>query len=70
MHYLMPEELSRQFDDVWSKLLPEKVCELVVRIETARVLAPNPLVRHGIAYADKNDQVHIVSPKYLQFALQ
>ena len=24
----MPEELSRQFDDVLLKLLPEKVCEL------------------------------------------
>ena len=69
-HLYMLEELSRHFDDVLSKLSPEKVCELVVKIETTRVLPPNPLITHGIAYADKNDQVHIVSPKYLQFALQ
>ena len=40
-HYLMPEELSRQFDDVLLKLLPEKVCEVVIKIETTRVLPPN-----------------------------
>lgn len=42
-HYLMPEELSCQFDDVLLKLTPEKVCELIVRIETTRMIYPNPL---------------------------
>ena len=68
-HSFMLEELSTQLDNVLSKLSPEEVCELIVKTETNRVLPPNPLVKHGIAYVDQNDQVHITSPKYLQYAL-
>lgn len=68
-HNLMLEELSAQFDEVLLKLSPEKVCELIVKIETTGVLPPNPLVKHGIAYVDHNNQVHIASPMYLQYAL-
>ena len=68
-HNLMLDELSAQFDDVVSKLSRKEVCELVVKIETTKVLPPNPLIRYGIAYVDHNNQVRIASPKYLQYAL-
>ena len=48
---MLEEITSAQFDNVVSKLAPEKVCELVVEIETIGVLPPNPLVgKHERAF--------------------
>ena len=68
-HNLMQHELSCQLDDVLQDLSPERVCELVVRLETMRVSPPNPLIKYGIAYVDQNNQVRIASPQYLDYAL-
>ena len=68
-HRLLLEELSTQFDDVLLRFSPEKVCQLVIEIETTKVLPPNPLITHGIAYVDHYNQVRIASLKYLQFVL-
>ena len=66
---IINHELSSQIKDVLLHLTPEKVCELVVKIETTCISPPNPLVDFGIAYVDQNNQVRITSPMYLQYAL-
>lgn len=69
-HAIMESELSTQFDSVKSSLSQEQICRSVIEIETGKRGPGNLLIRHGIAYVDKHNQVCIVSPRYLQFALE